>query len=272
MFLNIFSDLAAHCRGLVVGAAYTVLIPKEDGSVDDKAKNVTYAAWTAANLAARMLSSSHRSIDIAKAIQDVAKAHNVRVVDAVYSHNTSEYSYVGDNHIYAVPYQKNNCPNFEIIPNSYFCIDVAMSTGEGIAKDTGNVPTTVFANTGRPYQLRMNASKKVMSEVHHKFPDFPFSIRHLKSKYPRMGLNEAMKHGAIIQHPVLFEKSGEIVSQFKFYIMVKSNGPQLVGGLSTEPAGFPGHHKEVEEVYRNILITSLKKKKKKKKKKSKATS
>jgi hypothetical protein len=48
-----------------------------------------------------------------------------------------------------------------------------------------------------------------------------------------MGLNELISHDLVHSYPVLVEKSGDLVAQFKYTIAVRKEGPMLICGSHT---------------------------------------
>lgn len=64
-------------------------------------------------------------------------------------------------------------------------------------RDT-DIRTTVLKRVvDREYQLKMKASRYVISEVNHKFPTMPFTLRSLDERQGRMGVVECVRHGTL---------------------------------------------------------------------------
>merc|ERR1712046_307753 len=108
--------------------------------------------------------------------------------------------------------------------NDVFAIDVVMSTGEGKPR-SGEDRTTVFKrNIEEKYSLKMKASRAFFSEVNQRFPTMPFTLRAGDEKAWRMGVVECVKHSLFTEYPVLFDKEGTFVAQFKFTVMLLPSG------------------------------------------------
>lgn len=69
-------------------------------------------------------------------------------------------------------------------------------------------PTVFKRDVDRTYLLKLQASRKVLSEISRKSPTLPFSIRSIEEKHARFGLGELEKHGLIHPYPILYEKQG----------------------------------------------------------------
>ena len=54
----------------------------------------------------------------------------------------------------------------------------------------------------------------------------------------RLGVKEAMKHDLLEGYPVLTEKPGDIVAQFKFTIMILKNKTVKIAGLDLDESQF----------------------------------
>lgn len=60
----------------------------------------------------------------------------------------------------------------------------------------------------------------------------PFNLRTFDDeKKARMGVMECVSHKLVAPYPVLWEKSGELVAQFKYTVLVMPNGPQRITGF-----------------------------------------
>ena len=73
----------------------------------------------------------------------------------------------------------------------------------------------------------VQASRGVFKEINARFPALPFTFRELeteKASSHRMGIKECLNHGLLHPYPVLYEKSGELVAQFKATVLLMPNG------------------------------------------------
>ncbi len=152
-----------------------------------------------------------------------------------------------------------------------FGMDVIVSTGEGKPKETG-IKTTVYKRAlETTYKLRTDSGRKLLSVVENNFYSFPFSFNvfdkedNLKLKAPiqnlkttmKLGLNECTKYELLHAYPVLSEKKGEIVAQFKYTIAVREEGPIILAGLPLDVTKFESDKKVTDEKITKTLESSL---------------
>merc|ERR1719187_1349272 len=153
-----------------------------------------------------------------------------------------------------------------------YAVDIILSTGEGKAKEH-ETRTTVYKRTDINYSLKMKASRNFYSEVCNKFTMMPFTLRAFEDeKKARLGVNECTNHELIIPYPVLYEKDGEFVAQFKFTVLLMPNGPLRITHGSWDPECIQSEFSIKDEELRKILTSQVSKKTQKKKKKKAAAS
>jgi len=112
----------------------------------------------------------------------------------------------------------------------------------------------------------MKASRYVFNEINAKFPTLPFTIRALDEKQGRLGIVECLNHGLVVPYPVLYEKQGEFVAQFKFTALIQPNG--TIMPITTNKPPFVKSDKSIDDPQlKQLLQTNIKKKKSKGKKK-----
>jgi len=76
----------------------------------------------------------------------------------------------------------------------------------------------------------MQASRTVFKEINTRFPALPFTFRELEgtssreASSSRLGIVECLSHGLLHPYPVMYEKSGELVAQFKTTVLLMPNG------------------------------------------------
>jgi len=123
--------------------------------------------------------------------------------------------------------------------------------------------------TDRMYGLKVQASRKVFSEITTRFNKLPFSLRALDEKKARLGINECIKHELVRSFPVVYEKDGEYVAQFKFTVLLLPNSIQKVNGPFALPF-VQSQYNITDPAISAILAQGLSLKKKKKKNKKPA--
>ena len=96
-----------------------------------------------------------------------------------------------------------------------------MSSGEGKPKEA-DVRCTVYKRSlDRNYKLKMKQSREFFNEVLERHPTFCFALNSFQDQMnARLGIKECMEHDLLLPYPVLTEKPGQYVAQFKLTVMI----------------------------------------------------
>merc|ERR1711988_1547282 len=82
------------------------------------------------------------------------------------------------------------------------------------------------------YLLKTQKARQFISEVNRRFPALPFSLRAIEDEQvARVGVSEAKRHELLEEYPVLKEKDGCFVAQFKFTVLLLPGGTKRITGL-----------------------------------------
>ena len=112
-----------------------------------------------------------------------------------------------------------------------YCLDLVMSSGEGKPKES-ELRTTVFKRAlENNYVLKTQKDRQFLAEVGKKFPTLPFSLRAFDETIGRVGVSEANRHELLHPYPILHEKPGEFVAQFKYTVLLLPGGTKKVTGI-----------------------------------------
>ena len=110
-------------------------------------------------------------------------------------------------------------------------LDVFVSSGEGMAREIDQRTTVYKREMDQQYSLKSKSSRSFFSEVNKKYPTLPFSIRGFEDLTgAKVGIKECINHDLIMGYPVLSEKPGEIVAQFKATVCVQPKSTALLCG------------------------------------------
>lgn len=104
--------------------------------------------------------------------------------------------------------------------NDVWCVDIVMSTGEGIPRETESRTTVYKRVAGQGYDLKLKASRYLAKEIDSRFPVFPFTLRSFDERQARLGIKEILDRGLLDEYPVLAEKPGDFIAQFKTTVFV----------------------------------------------------
>lgn len=262
-------DLGCHIDGFIAVAAHTIVVGAD--TVEGPVANILKAANTAAEVAQKMIKAGNKNSQVTEAIQEVAKTFGVNAVQGVLSHQMKQFVIDGNKVIIMRSDADQKVEEYQFETNEVYSVDIVFSTGEGKPKES-EARTTVFKRAiDKTYRLKMDASRYVFNEVNKKYPTLPFTLRAFEDeKKARLGVVEMTKHEMLVPYPVIFEKSGDIVVQFKFTALILSSGTDRITGSGLYNAEKVSCATEPSDATKAILATSSKTKKKKNKKKKTA--
>jgi len=269
-------DIGAHVDGFIAVAATTLIVGEEGPSTEPAtgpAGDLLAAIYNASEGVIRMLKIGGKNTPITEMISKVAEDFKVTPVRGVLSHQLEKFLIDGPKTIICKSDTDQKVDEIEFEPNEVYAIDIVMSTGDGKPKELGDRSTTVFKRMiEETYQLKMKASRAVLSDISKRFPTFPFALRNLDSKTGAFGIKECVTRNLVRPYPVLSEKEGDLVAHVKFTALLMPNGTVKVSDAALTPAMFVSEYAVTDEELKKLLASSVasKKKKKKNKKKKKA--
>ncbi len=115
------------------------------------------------------------------------------------------------------------------------------------------------------YHLKIKGAKVLFGEASRRFGKFPFSLRQIEDRNSaRLGISECVNHGLLNPFPVLVEKAGELVAQFKATLLITPGGIQRITGFA--PPMATSAYKIEDQNILALIATPLKEKKVKEKK------
>jgi len=261
-------DLGAHIDGFVSTCAHTIILAQnaETGPTTGRIADVICAAYFASECAIRLARPGKKNTDVTQAIRKVADVFHVNPVEAVLSHRMRQFVIDGNEVILNRAEIDQQAEEFTFETSQVYCFDIIMSTGEGKAREEAN-RTTVFKRAAdRTYQLKLQASRQVFSEINRRFSTLPFTLRALDEKKRRLGIVELIKHDLVDSYPVLYEKDGEMVAQFKFTCLILPNSTMRMNAFPL-PHVSSQYSIDSDLAIKAILAMSTKRSNKKKKKK-----
>jgi curved DNA binding protein len=231
------SDLGVHLDGLIALVAHTTVVGASAAAgrfVTGPHADVLAAAHAAAEIALRLIKPGAKNSAVTAAMERVAEAFGVRAVAGVQMLQLQQFVLEGPKRI-ALKADKADAEAAKdcvFAADEAYAVDVCFSSGEGrpIEKDAR---TTVFKRTvDNAYKPKIKASQQLLSEINKRHPTLPFTLRSLgKESEARLGVKECLTHGLVGAYPVLFEKEGAVVAQFRFTVLLLPGGSQKVTGL-----------------------------------------
>jgi len=260
-------DLGVHVDGYIAVVAHTVMCGAD---AEGRKADVVQAAWQAAELAQRMFKDGATNEEITGMISKVGESYNCTPVEGVLSHQMKKHVIDANKVIIGKASPEQQVQKCTIEKNDVFAIDIVMSTGDGKPKQSELRTTVHKRNLAEKYSLKMKASRSFFSEVNQRFPTMPFTLRAGDERNWRMGVVECVKHELFTEYPVLLEKEGVFVAQYKFTIMLlpsSGNAIRITGGPAPEAKSELSIQDEgLKELLAQTTETKKKKSKPKKKK------
>lgn len=218
-------DLGVHLDGFIAVAAHTHVVGNSQGRpTTGKAADAICAAHLAGDAILRLLKPGGKNTEIPDVVKAVTEAFHVTPVEAVLSHQLKRFVIDGTKVIPNKAVADQAVEEFEFEENEVYAIDIVVSTGTGKTREMELRPTIYKRDIDQTYYLKLQAARKLYTEIIAKAPRLPFSIRSLEEKHARFGLTELEKHALINPYPVLYEREGEIVAQFKYTALVGATG------------------------------------------------
>jgi len=270
-------DLGVHIDGFAALVATSFVYGVDElKSVEEKKQKVMLAAHTASECAIRMMKPGTSNIAITEMFKKVSEEFGCECLEGVLSHELRQYVIDGENTILSKTSPERQVEEFELEPNKVYAIDVVMSSGTGKGQRKEEYATTIYKRVvENSYQLKAKTSRALLKQINSDFPTYPFSLRHFQENKTRTlaGLKECMNHELLADYPVLHEKNGEFVAQFKFTCVVRpKQGPLKLCGTSPDfVKGMPEleiKDDSLTELLKQTWENPKRKKRKKKKKKN----
>eukprot|EP00928_Gymnodinium_smaydae_P053750 TRINITY_DN37677_c0_g1_i1.p1 TRINITY_DN37677_c0_g1~~TRINITY_DN37677_c0_g1_i1.p1 ORF type:complete len:395 (+),score=129.69 TRINITY_DN37677_c0_g1_i1:71-1255(+) len=262
-------DLACHIDGFIAAAAHTVVVAGEnaDEKIDDRRADAIMAAWNAAEAAVRLIQVDNTNTEVTKAFAKVAEEFKCKPVQGVLSHEMKKYVIDGKQAIIGAETLEDKVDEFKFGLNEVYSVDVVMTTGEGKPKETELRHMVYKRAVENSYNLKTQKARQFISEVNKRFPALPFTLRAIEDEnVARIGVSESKRHELLEEYPIMKEKDGNFVAQFKFTVLLLPGGTKRITGL---PLGklekqVASTHSIQDEELKKLLATSANPKKKKK--------
>lgn len=265
-------DMGAHIDGYIAVVAHSLIIgATTENPITGPAADVMHAAHQAASVALRLVVPGGENEAVTDAVQKVTESYKCKPISGMLSHELKQFRIDGDKSIIQNPTeaQKKSHEKCQFEVNEVYAIDVLVSTGDGKGREL-DTRATIYKKTDEMYQLKMKASRAVLSDVDKKFGVMPFTLRYFDDEVKaKMGLKECVNHKLIEPFPVLHEKENELVAQFKFTVLLMPTRSHKITGLPIDTSVYKTEHKIEDESIVKLLSSSNPASNKKKKKKTK---
>lgn len=276
-------DLGVHVDGYIAVSAHTFRVTATGGqlaglaegeeSVSGPAADVMNAAYTAAEVAARMIKPGNTNKQVAESVKSVAEAFGVTTMAGTVMHQMKRFVIDASKVIILRDDSDKKVESCTFEAGEVYAVDVCFTTGEGKPREE-NARTTLFKrNVDKSYSLRMKASRAFFSEVQKNAPTMPFTLRTVADeRQAKLGVRECVQHELLTPYPVLYERPETFVAHVKFTVLLLPSGTSKITGVEL-PTGLyvSAEDKVLSEELQALLAEEQATKKKKKSKKKKAS-
>lgn len=207
-------DLGAHVDGFIAVAAHTVVAQSDpNAKVTGRTADVVLAAYWASQAALRLLKPGNGNYTVTETVQKIASEYKCKPIEGMLSHQLKQFKIDGEKTIIQNPNeaQRKEHEKCEFALHEVYAIDVLVSSGEGIGREK-DTKVSIFKKTDENYQLKMKASRALLTEIRAKHGNMPFNLRHFEEETKaRMGVVECVSHKMIEPFQVLHEKPSKSI-------------------------------------------------------------
>jgi len=254
-------DLGAHIDGFIAVAAHTVVATSDvSKTISGRKADTVLAAYWAGQAALRLLKPGNANNDITETVNKVAESFKCKPIEGMLSHQLKQFKIDGEKTIIQNPNeaQRKEHEKCEFELHDVYAIDVLVSSGEGIGREK-DTKVSIYKKTEENYQLKLKASRALLTEVKNKHGSMPFNLRHFEEETKaRMGVVECVSHKMIEPFQVLYEKPSEIVAQFKYTVLLMPSGINLVTGLPFKIEKFQSEHSITNPELKELVTRDIK--------------
>jgi len=227
-------DLGVHFDGYISQCAHTIIVGQnsEEGPLTGRVADAICAAYFASECAIRLLKPGSTNTEITRIIRKVADLFHVNPLEGVLSHEIKRNLIDGNNVILQRAEVDQNVEEVTFEMNQAYVLDITMSTGDGKTREVESRTTIFKRAVDRTYLLKVQTSRAILNEIQSKAPMLPFCLRMLDEKKRKFGIVEILKHDLLDSYPVLYEKAGETVVQFKFTALILQDSTARLNSFS----------------------------------------
>lgn len=257
-------DLGCHIDGYITLAAHTVLVGSS--TITGKTADAVQACHAAVEGALRKIKVGATNQEVTATVDAIAKSFGIEPLHGVLSHELKRAELETNNVIAHRLSAEEKVEQFQFEPNQVYCIDMVMTVGEGRCKEA-DIRSTIYRRANdNEHLMKTQTGKKFMVEARRRFPDLPFSLRAFDDiAAAKVGVSEAKRHGLLHEYPVIREREGQVIVQFKYTVLLLPTGTKKVTGLTFAQSSQFVSEKKLEGELAALLSTSMNPKKLKKK-------
>jgi len=226
--------VGAHIDGFVSVHAETIVIGASvENPVTGPRADALKAAWTAAEVAMRLIKAGEKNWTVTDAINKAVASFDCKAIEGMLSCQQSKNVIDGKKRILLNPSEgaRTGVEACTFAEGEVWGMDILVTSGsDGKPKQVSNARTSIYQRVADvTYQLKLKTSRAVFSEIQKKAGPFPFNIRSLEDeKRARVGIHEAEQHGLLKPYDVQQSPPGTFVAAFHFTLALPPTGPVLI--------------------------------------------
>jgi hypothetical protein len=158
--------------------------------------------------------------------------------------------------------QKRDTESATFEVGQVFTLNISISTGTGVARNSTARTTVYKRNPDSTYQLKLKTSRALFSGIAKECGTMAFTLSQLgDEKKARMGIVECETHALVNAYPVLMEEGA--VARVMATVLLMPNGPLVVSGQAMD-AWVQSDKSIVDETLKALVEAPLRAKKAKK--------
>lgn len=223
-------DIGVHIDGYIATTATTFVIgASAENPVTGKKAQVVRAAYEAFNAAVQKLIVRESNYAVTEAMSGIAEKYGCNLMEGNLSHQLKHHVIDGNQAIISKDTVDQHVEPFEFQLNEVYALDVMVSTGEGKPRASEMRSTVYKRALDTTYSLKLKGSRAFFAELNQRFPTLMFTLRAFSDeRNARMGVSECTKHNLLDEYPVIIERPGEFVAQFKGTVLLTDRGQVLI--------------------------------------------
>ncbi|SAM85353.1 related to curved dna-binding protein [Ustilago bromivora] len=220
-------QLGAYIDGLPAICAETFVVGADKTSpVEGRAADAIKAALVAADVAIRVMKPGVLNTEVSKEIETAIKQFECKAVEGMQTNQFAKNEIDAKKKIVLNAEPGSRPDTVKLEEDEIYGVDISVTTSAEGKTRSDDSKTTIYRKTNNTYLLKLQTSRKVLSEIQKKAASFPFNIKGLEdSRRARIGVQECAKHGLLTPFHVLEDSDKKAVTaQVFFTVAVNAKG------------------------------------------------
>lgn len=220
-------QLGAYIDGLPAICAETFVVGADASNpVEGRAADAIKAALVAADVAIRVMKPGVLNTEVSKEIEAAIKQFECKAVEGMQSNQFAKNEIDAKKKIVLNAEPGSRPDTVKLEEDEIYGVDISVTTSADGKTRSDDSKTTIYRKTNNTYLLKLQTSRKVLSEIQKKAASFPFNLKSLEDvRRARIGVQECWKHGLLTPFHVLEDSDKKaITAQIFFTVAVNSKG------------------------------------------------